>query len=924
MRTHRRPTPVRLLPIALVLFVAVAGDSPATAQVSDAPSSILERIRYRSIGPTKQGGRIMDIGVPDLAKQPYTFYAAASTGGLWKTTDNGLTWAPIFDDVPINSIGDIAVAHSDPDVIYVGNGNGSYWGEGVYKTTDGGDTWVDMGLGDSLYIPRIRVHPDDADTVYVAAAGNWVTESAERGVFKSSDGGESWTRSLALTHAGHNVGAADLVMDPRDSDVLYASAWDREDGGGSGIYKTTDGGDSWNKLEGNLPDPERSAMDRIGLDVHYANPDIVVASILLADPEWDGSDSYSRFQNSAWRSSNAGATWTRIDPGHDTFNLKGASRFGQIRVDTQNPDRIFVLNTGVQGTPDGGATWQKMIRFAGDNQSMWINPDNADHIILGYDYGLAVSFSGGETWYHPDNLPLGQLEGLGVDMARPYNVYGGMQDFGTWRGPSTKRGRWPIRFEDWEHVSGADGSYAQIDPSDNRWLYVESQNGSISRNDQLTGMRKRIRYCREGIRFNFIAPILLSPHNPNVLYHGANVLLRSRWRGEGWEEISPDLSEGGAEVDPNGRDTNGTINTLDASPVDAGILWAGTDNGNLWVSRDDGDNWSILNDNVPGWPDHKVTRVEASNHAAGTAYVSASGGRRNRSDLKPYVYRTNDFGQTWSAITNGLPADEPVTTIREDHRNPNLLFVGTAKAVYVSLDRGDSWTSLRNNMPNVPIHDLVIHPRDNDLVVATYGRSFWIADIGPLQELTADVLASDAHLFDVEPSVLWISSRQNQVASIYQNYEGENAPFGTVVNYWLREPANSVRVQIYRGTRLVDEYAGPTDAGLNSVEWSLTERTPRTDEEKTDWDDWYEGVTTEEEYFDYYDGTDHFGEADDEVSVFGRPLGVWVHTLPNERERDYKHLRATPGVYTVRLIVDGNALEGAVEVLADTEYSKIY
>ena len=915
---------VTLVVAAVLMFSRRADAVPPLGQQDpgatlSVPRSILDRVHFRSIGGTKQGGRIMDIGVPDPAKQPFTFYAAASTGGLWKTTDAGITWTPIFDDVPINSIGDVAVAHSDPDVLYVGTGNGSYWGEGIYRSDDGGATWSHRGLEDSLYITRIRVHPDDPDTLYAAAAGNWVSDSADKGVFRSADGGATWIRSLALRHDDHHVGAADLVMDPGDPDVLYASTWDRADGGGSGVYKTTDGGDSWTRLEGGLP---TGSMDRIGLDIHLSDPDILVACILVQRPDWQEGDR-DRYRNTAWQSVDAGVTWREIGPDPDGYELTGSSRFGQIRIDPQYADRIYVLNTGVQGTPDGGRTWQKMIRFGGDNQAMWINPTNSDHIILGYDYGLAISYSNGDTWYHPDNLPLGQLEAVGVDMARPYNVYGGMQDFGTWRGPSTKRGRWPIRFEDWEHVSGADGSYAQVDPTDNRWLYVESQNGGISRNDQRTGVRTRIRHRAEGVRFNFIAPILISPHNPDVIYHGANVLLRSPFRGAAWVEISPDLSEGGGAVSE--RRINGTISTFDESPVQQGVIWAGTDNGNVWVTQDEGASWQRASDAIPAWQSYKVTRLEASNHAAGRAYVTASGGRRDRRDLRPYVYRTDDFGATWRSISAGLPADEPVNVIREDHRNPDLLFVGTAKGLHVSFDGGNSWSSLRNNMPNVPIHDLVIHPRDNDLVVGTYGRSFWIADISPLQELTRDTLAKDVHLFDVAPQVLWISARETQVASVYQNYEGENAPKGAVAYYMLREPARGpVTVQIYRGTTLVNEYTGPGEAGLNSVEWFLTERIPRTEEGKRDWEEWNREVRSEEEYFDYYDGTDHFGAADSEVSVYGRPLNVWVHTLPEWRERDFKHIRARPGEYTVKLRVDGEELSGGVTVLQDEWFDRTY
>jgi len=919
------PTVSSALSSALSLAVtgAIEAEGPAGAAAqsgvaaSRVPANILDQIHFRSIGPTKQGGRIMDFGVPDLDKQPFTFYAAASTGGLWKTTDNGLTWEPLFDHESINAIGDVAVAHSDPNVLWVGTGNGSYWGEGMYTSTDGGESWSHRGLEDSLYISRIVVHPDDPGVVYAAAVGSWATDDPQKGVFKTVDAGATWTKSLAVTHDGYHVGAADIVMDPRDPDVLYASSWDRNSGEGSGIYKTTDAGDTWALLTGGLP---TGSMDRIGLDIYRSNADTVVASILTPRAGGEGDNDEGRYINAVWRTDDAGDTWQRISP--PDAGLKGESRFGQIRIDPNDDRRIYVLNTGVQGTFDGGQTWGKAIRFAGDNQAMWINPDNSDHMLLGYDYGLAISFSGGRTWYHPDNLPLGQLEAVGVDMAYPYNVYGGMQDFGTWRGPSTSRSRFPIRFEAWEHVRGADGSYAQVDPSDNRWLYVESQNGSISRNDQKTGVRKSIRYrANPEVRFNFIAPILISPHNGNVIFHGANMLLRSGFRGEDWREISPDLSLGGGPAE--GRRVNGTITTIAESPIVPGVIWVGTDNGNVQLTRDGGASWTRLNDNMPGTPVTKVSRVEASHHDPATAYVSFSGGRRNRGDLTPYAYKTTDYGATWTSIVNGLPADEPINVIREDHRNPDLLFVGTAKSIYVSLDGGGSWTSLRNNMPNVPIHDLVIHPRDNDLVVATYGRSFWIADISVLQEITAEVVAEQEHLFRIEPQVLRTASRGTQVAAALHNYDGENAPHGVMINYYLREAAaGEVTVQIYRGSWLVNEYRGGTDAGLNSVQWYLTERIPRTEEEKRQWARWFE--RTEEEYFDYYDGTDHFGEPDEEVSIFGRSLEIWIHTLKEWRERDYKHIRAKPGEYNVKVLVNGRELSGTVVVLQDQWYDKRY
>ena len=894
----------------IVLFLFIVSSNVYGWQ---APGNVLDRIHFRSIGPSKQSGRFMQVGVPDQSKAPYTFYAAASTGGLWKTTDNGITYESIFDNENVNALGDVEVAFSDPDIVYLGTGNLSYWGEGMYKSTNGGGSWSHIGLEDSHFISKIVVHPENPNIVYVAATGSTHDNKPERGIFKTTNGGRSWTKTLGLTDDGKHVSGADIHMHPTDRNTLYASMWDRDGGEASGIFKSSNGGSSWDKLSRGLP---AGSLERIGLDIYRSNPDVIVATILIPQDE-------GQARNTAWRSDNAGRSWRRISPDPEDFTLRGSNRYAQIRIDPNNDDKIYILNSGIQGTDDGGRTWKHaIIPYGNDHQDLWIDPTNSDHSIGSSDSGIRISFSDNKTWYHPDNFALGLLEAVGVDMAYPYNVYGGMQDFGTWRGPSTKRGRYPIRFEDWEHVKGADGSYAQVDPRDNRWLYVTSQNGSLSRNDQWTNVRKNIRYQKEGIRFNFISPILISPHNPNVVYHSANVLLRSPFLGEAWEEISPDLTNGPYEVRRNR--VNGSITTIDESPLVQGIIWVGTDDGNVQVTQDNGETWTKLNGNIPGKPEYKVTRVEASRHDPAEGFVTFNG-RRSHGDRKPYVYRTTDKGETWAPITDGLPDDEPVNVIRHDHKNPNLLFLGTEKQLYVSLDRGDTWQSLRNNMPNIPVKDLVIHTRENDLIVATYGRSFWIADISTLQEITQEVLANDVHLFDVEPQVLWVHSGQKQVAAHHQNYSGENAPKGSVVNYYLKSRVpGGVTVRIYRGPLLVNEYKGSGDPGLNSVEWHLTERIERTDEEKESAAQRIERTKNSALFFDYYDNHDHFGEPDDEVSVTGRPLGTWIQSLPEWREVDYKHLRAKPGDYIVKLIVNGNEYSTKAVVLKDQWFDKMY
>ncbi len=906
-----------LMILVMIIFILPIVNAQSVA------SNLLDKIHYRNVGPSKQGGRVMDIGVPDQKKQPFTYYVAFATGGLLKTTDNFLTFKSVTDDIDLISIGDVAVSHSDPNTVWIGTGNALYYGNGMFKSSNGGQTWEHMGLKNSYYITRIRIHPENKDILYVAATGYNYSNDTERGVFKSTDGGKTWKKSLKIMDGNDHIGAADLVMHPENQDILYASAWDRKGGEASAVYKTTDGGNNWKNVSNGLP---IGSIGKIGLDISLQNPEILYAVAIGI-----GRNADKRGENVVFRTDNGGEKWERVSP--KDVVIKGSSRFGQIRVDPNDSDHIYVMNTGIQASDDGGKTWYRGIRFGGDNQAMWINPENSQHMILGYDYGVAVSHSGGDTWYHPDNIPHGLFFAISYDMDYPYNVYGGTEDFGTWKGPSTKRGRFPIRMEDWQHVRGADGAYVQVDPSDSRWLYVESQNGAISRNDQKTSVRKNIQYRRDGIRYNFVAPMLLSPHNPNILYHAANVLLRSSYRGEDWQEISPDLTNYEEEIKARPAGTSEdeymdgyvpkrTISTFDESPVEQGVIWVGTDDGNVQLTIDNGKTWTKLNKNIPQFTGYVVTRITASNHKKGSAYLSVTG-LRNKFDLKPYVYKTSDYGNTWRSISGNLPDNEPVNVIKEDHKNPNLLFVGTTKSVYVSINGGDSWSILRNNMPPVPIHDLVVHPRENDLIVGTFGRSIWIADISPLQELSLEVLSKEEHLFQIEPQVLWILSEQTQVAAATQNFSGENFAHGIVINYYLKSNFNGdVKVKIYRGDWLVNEYIGKGEKGLNSIEWYVTERIPRTNEEKLQFDEWFED--DEEEYFDYYDGHDHFPEADQEVTIYGRSLEIWIHVLKEWREREYKYIRAKPGKYKVKLFVNGKILEEEALLLKDHWYDRGY
>ncbi len=885
-------------------------------------NDFIGKIHYRSIGPTRQGGRIVDFAVP--LQQNHTFYAAAANGGLWKTVNNGTTFFPIFDYQNVFAIGDIAVDQNNPNTVWVGTGEANfsttdpyatYWGDGIYKSTDGGETWRNMGLGDTHQIGRIIVHQQNSDIVYVAALGHLYTESEERGVFKTTNGGRTWEKSLGVVLDGRHISVVDLVMDPSNPDILYASSYDRiakpwmfyEGGPGSGIYKTTNGGDSWTKLTGGLPD-ER--VGRIGLTISPQNPGLLYAYVM------EDRDSDGQYENRIYRTVNGGARWEQRSP----EPISGRSYFGQIRIDPEDDNHVYSLSFGVMHSFDGGRTWSLAFENGGDHHALWIDPRDSKHILSGFDYGLSITYDGGKNWYHPDEMPLAQLYEIGVDMAYPYNVYGGTQDFGTFKGPSTKKGRFPIRFEDWEHMLGGDGYYSKVDPVTNRWLYAESQNGSLSKVDMETGVRKNITYRgNPDIRMNFSAPILISPHNSNVIYHGANMVLRSSFRGENWEEISPDLTTDNPELRNVGQLAYCTITTLDESPVQQGVIWAGTDDGNVQLTSDGGETWTKLNDRITGNPGYWVSRVTASHYDAGAAYVTYTG--RRQDDFRPFVYKTTDFGQTWESIANNLPNDEPVNVIREDRKNPDLLFIGTEKTVHVSLDGGENWTRMQNNLPTTGVQDLVIHPRENDLVVGSHGRGFFIADISVLQELTPGVLAKDVHLFDIGPKVQWVMTSQKSVSA--QNYSGENEPHGAVINYYLKEPARTtVTISIYDGSRLIHEITDSGRAGLNSVEWYMTKRKRRRTREEIAQYDRRVADSGINYWFDYYDTVDFFGEADEEVDRYGRSLRTRVAREADARGREYVFARVRPGTFTVKLSVDGGEYTGQAVVLKDYWYDK--
>ena len=877
MRTHRR-----LIAGLCVLFLSVAWQTlPIPAQSAEhsaqSAAQVVDAVRFREIGPTAQGGRYVEFAV--VESNPRIFYAATATGGLWKTVNNGISFTPVFDNQPDYAIGAVALAQSRPDVVYLGTGEANnsrstYNGNGVYKSVDGGKSWTKAGLPNAGRIGRIVVHPKNSDVVLVAASGRLYSENPDRGVYRSTDGGQTWTKTLGHKVDGREIGAIDIAMDPSNPNILYASTYDKvrrpwtfgEGGPGSAAFKSTDGGATWRQLTAGLP---TGLLGRIGISIARSDPKTVYLVIENANsrtvsPEerrkrmmvgfGDGS-----IGDELYRSDDAGATWKKVAPPDAPApsapaadapaqpQAQGTGRggrggwtggnppyyYGQIRVDPRTKEHVYLLSVGVTHTTDGGKTWTSAFGFGGDNHALWINPADSDHMLLGHDHGMGVTFDAGRTWLSPDNKPLAQFYAIGYDMDQPYNVYGGIQDNGSARGPSTMKGGGSIPFEAWYRVGSGDGFYNAVDPTDSRWLYNESQFGAIQRLDQKTGQSRSIRYTRpqggERLRWNWSSPIVISPHNPEVVYHAANVLLRSSNRGDTWTEISKDLTKNLEERrGGSGNIQYGTITTIDESPIVAGVIWAGTDDGNVQVTRDGGKSWTNVTDKITGHPGYWVSRVIASHHDAGTAYVSVTGYRHD--EFKPFVWKTADYGATWTSVAANLP-NENVNVIREDRRNPSLLFVGTDFGVHASLDGGKSWQRMKNGITTNPVHDLAIHPREQELIAGTHGRGIFIADISGLQALTPAVLAADAHLAPIVPTVQFVTGLRPMVAAL--NYDGQSRLPGVHINYYLKSTATGVTVRVYDGARMVAETtSAPGKPGLNTIRWTMQSMRPMTEAEQ--------------------------------------------------------------------------------------------
>ncbi len=841
-------TRTRTLTTAVIFGVLLAVSAWPAAQSPPAlTEALLAPFTFRNLGPFRIGARTADIAVPASPEREhlYTFYVGFWTGGLWKTTNNGTTFEPVFDGQRKLAIGDVTVAPSDANVVWVGTGDAftsrsSYAGDGVHKSTDAGATWTNMGLRDSHHIARIAIHPTNPDIVYVAAMGHLYSTNDERGVFKTSDGGRTWQKSL---YVSEKVGIIDLVMDPRDPAVLYAAVYDKErlpwqmvnGGPGSGIYKTTDAGGTWTKLGGGLP---TGRIGRIGLDIFLGNPAILYAVIENQNPRPPGTDPSATWGGEVYRTEDAGRTWAKMNADDFDVSPKGPYYFSQIRVNPGNDLELFVTQDGYRHSLDGGRTWDAsrvFPRMFGDYRTLWIDPENPKRMLAGSDAGVAITYDGGETSDHIDHIPVGEIYSVGVDMEDPYNIYGGLQDHEHWKGPSNgPLGR--VTPWDWLAVGDNDGMFTQVDPADSRWLYTTRQYGGHVRVDQQLGYETNIQPVRpaggEPYRFIWCTPLHISPHDSRVIYAGAEVLLRSTDRGDTWAEISPDLSTHPADrimPQSEGGVPGGipwfAISSISESPIERGVIWAGTSDGNVQVTRDDGATWTDMTPRIAavgGRADAYVSRVRASSHVAGRAYVAKHGYKFD--DFEPYVYVTDDFGETWRSIVGNLP-HEPVNVVYEDPRNPDLLFVGNDTGVFVSITRGASWVKMNNNMPNVPVHDLLVHPREHDLVVGSYGRGFWITNVGALEELTPAVLAADAHLFSMKPGVQRVTFvfGANDYLFAQRHHQTPNEPNGMLIRYYLRAPGRSpaaVRITGADGAE-VAILRGDANAGINTVVWNM-------------------------------------------------------------------------------------------------------
>ena len=849
----------RLLLAALVLVSPLAAQRrqaaaprdttrrDTTRTPSDSLSKYVENFNYRALGPAAYSGRVTAIAVPRSSEpRPKTFYIGAAGGGVWKTTNGGVTWQSVSSGLGSETVGDLAVAPSDSGLVWVGTGEknslrSQYWGDGVYKSTDGARTWTKVGLGDSRAIGRIVIHPTGPDTVYVAALGHLWGAHNERGIYKTTDGGKTWNRILFVNDT---TGFVSLEMDPSDPNTLYAAAWHRLRwggshmegiGAGSGIYKTTDGGRTWVRLT----DPARKNglptdhLGRIGIAISPQNPKLVFAMIQvdrgITDP------AQGRF-GGVFRSSDAGATWTQVN------DLQAIPHYyyDEIWVDANDSQHVFVNAAPLMESKDGGRSFapESLSRVHGDHHALWFDPRDAGHRILGNDGGAYVTFDGGRAWWHMP-IPIGQFYTVIVDSSlTPYQICGGLQDNGVWCGPSATRDALGVTDADWYPVNGGDGMWVQIPPNDPWTIYSGSQFGVVSALDLRTWKRDDMQPAaldagtESGYEYewDWTAPILISAFDSTTVYLGANRLFRMRDHGKDYDMLGPDMTRTPRQnpTPEAGHTSYHAIFSIAESPKSAAVLWTGTDDGFIWVSQDTGRTWTNVTANFPRGASTTcwVSTIAASYHAAGTAWVTYD--CHYRDDYRPHVWRTTDYGRTWTELVNGLPADKSSATVFESPRNPRVLWVGTADGVYVTVDGGQRWRRFGKNFPHVMVERMAMSFRQRELVVSTHGRGLYVVGVGPVEEYSDSVLTDSIRLFEVAPAYQY-RERRTHPGFGSARYVAPNPPRGAVIAYYLKDmQPDGVRLVITNAAGdTMRTLTGPGFPGLQRVTWDLTRERPR-------------------------------------------------------------------------------------------------
>ncbi len=834
--------------LSLSLANAALAQTPQPTPIK-VDSETISGLGARNIGSAAMSGRVAAIDAVQEG-QRLTVYIGAASGGVWKSVNGGATFKPVFDKQAVQSIGAITIDPKNPKVIWVGTGeswtrNSVSIGDGIYKSVDGGDNWTNLGLKDSERIAKILVDPTSTDTVYVCSPGKLWSDSDERGVYKTTDGGKTWTK--ALKGANASTGCSMMSMDRQNPKTIYAGMWDFRRKGwtfrsggdgptapsGSGLFKSTDGGATWTELDQNsakgLPS---KPWGRIAVSVAPSKPNVVYAFIEAEAPK-----------NGLYRSDDSGQTWTALD--RSANMIWRPFYFANLIVDPKDENKIYKPDGPLIVSTDGGKSFSGITGGAhGDFHDVWINPNNTDHLITGDDGGVWYSYDSGNRWWKAENLPISQFYHVSLDMDLPYHVYGGLQDNSSWVGDSQYPGG--ITNSRWENMYGGDGFWMFADPSDPNYIYAEYQGGEISRINRKTHESRNIKplpqYKEGKLRYNWNTPIHLSPKNDGTIYIGAQFLFRSRDHGQTWERISPDLTtndpekqkqeqSGGVTVDNSAAEMHTTIYAIAESPKDSNIVWVGTDDGNVQVTRDGGRTWTNVVGNIHGLPKNAwVSSIEAGHFEQGTAYATFD--VHTLGDMRPFVYKTGDFGQTWTpVVAEGGAVRGYAHVVKEDLVNKDILFVGTEMGLWISLDGGKQWAQYKGGeMPNVAVRDLAIHPRDNDLVIATHGRGIWIVDdITPLRALTPETLTKEAVFVQARPSVQSISggggwSNGDAV------YVGPNPTDEAVITYYQkkRHIFGDLKIEVFDSQgKLLSTIPSSKRRGLNRTTWPMRLKPPK-------------------------------------------------------------------------------------------------